>query len=124
MMEYFEKLMTLRILFVDDNAFLCQSMTHYFRNKVASFVTALNAEDALGRLKEQVFDVVICDYRLPGMDGLQFFEEMAGKFSAVRKILITAYGDKGLENRAREIGIGAVIPKPFDGKQIEAAMVQ
>ena len=113
----------MRVLFIDDDHLIRRSMGYYFRKKVSIFVALESAEQALDRMKEEVFDVVICDYRLPGMDGLCFFENLKESHSRMKKILVTAYSNNRLEKEVKEMGVHAFIQKPFDAKEIEAALV-
>jgi len=122
-MEIADRLEILRILLIDDNQSLRSSMGYYFRNKLSCFVALENAELALEKLQEQSFDVVICDHRLPGMDGLAFFKKLSRSHPGIKKILITAYGHLELEREAGKIGIHHLILKPFDSEQIERALL-
>ncbi|MBW1959062.1 MAG: response regulator [Deltaproteobacteria bacterium] len=118
------RLKTLKILFIDDDWLLRSSMEYYFKKKVFSFVVIESAEQAIERLKDERFDVVICDYKLPGMDGLTFFENLYNKHPGMKKILITAYGDKDLEESAHMVGINHFILKPFDSEKIKRAIME
>lgn len=114
----------LKVLFIDDDQLLRRSMLYYFKKKVSFFLSLESAEQALERMEKDPFhfDVVICDYRLPGMDGLAFLEKLGGLHAGTKRILVTAYGDRDLEERSRGMGIDHFIPKPFDGEKVERAM--
>ena len=123
-MAYTKNLETLRILFIDDDHLLRRSMGYYFRNKVSTFIAVETAEQGLQRLKTEIFDVVICDYRLPGMDGLRFFENLEETHPGLNKILVTAYLRDTLEEEAKRSGVRTFIRKPFDANEIESALVK
>lgn len=123
-MEYSKKLETLRVLFIDDDHLLRRSMGYIFRKKVSTFIAVETAEQGLQRLKTEIFDVVICDYRLPGMDGLRFFENLEETHPGLDKILVTAYLRDTLEEEAKRSGVRTFIRKPFDANEIESALVK
>ena len=74
-------------------------------------------------MKNENYDIIIADYRLPDMDGLEFLKRIQGSSNAY-KILITAYGSKELLSKAKKIGIHDFIEKPFTSKTIEASLSQ
>jgi DNA-binding NtrC family response regulator len=82
-----------------------------------------NAQQGLRALKEEHFDIVICDFRLPDMNGLDFFELVGNHSPHILKILISAYGDEKLSSELSRVGVHAFIPKPFSLKQLIHIMV-
>lgn len=118
------KLKAMRVLFIDDDQLLRRSMGYYFRKKVSHFVALESAEQALCRLKKEIFDVVICDYRLPGIDGVKFFEILGKRAPPMKKMLVTAFSDRRLEEQVKKTGIHAFIRKPFDAMEIEKALAR
>ncbi|MFZ6029356.1 MAG: DUF5752 family protein [Chloroflexota bacterium] len=74
--------------------------------------TCPSGETALDLLKEQAFDLLITDLRLPGIDGLEILQWVHQNCPEIRSILITAYGSPQVEERARRIA-NAYLPKPF-----------
>jgi len=110
---------TLRVLFVDDDKWLRRSMEYYFRKKLFSFIGLESAEEALERFRDKTFDVVISDYRLPGMDGVEFFGAVQKKWPKVKKILVTAYPDSDILHGARKMGIDDFVAKPFQASDIQ-----
>ena len=69
-------------------------------------------------LDRQRFDIIIADYRLPGMDGIQFFERILLPHPDVVKILITAYPTDTVSCQARQAGVQRVISKPFTSSEL------
>ena len=74
--------------------------------------TCDSGESALGRLHEQPFDLVISDFRLPGIDGLELIKRAQQIHPHIRSILITAFGSSEVETRARTLA-NAYLAKPF-----------
>ncbi|HUR62028.1 MAG TPA: response regulator [Candidatus Thermoplasmatota archaeon] len=62
--------------------------------------TAWDAADGLQALESEPFDVVLCDYRMPAMDGLRMLYEAARRRPEARRILMTAYSDPEVERQA------------------------
>lgn len=109
-----------RILLIDDDAWIRDSMAVFFESEGSCFLALETAEDGLDELAQRDYDIVICDYRLPGMDGLSFFKQIRGKKSA--KLLITAYGTDTLPAEARAAGVDGYLIKPLDMHVIESEL--
>ena len=60
------------------------------------------------------FDLIISDIRMPGVFGLSVVEGGAEYRNFPPSILITAFGDEETHERARQVGVCAVLDKPFD----------
>ena len=114
---------SIRILLIDDDKLLRDSVSFFFRPTTSKFVAVDSAEKGIRELTNQDFDVVICDYRLPGMDGIGFFGNLSKMNIRVKKVLISAFVDAELRNKAIEVGVNCIIPKPFDLKEITKAIL-
>ena len=79
------------------------------------FVThaVAEAEEATEMVGKKRFHSIICDYHLPGMNGLDFFLMTRPYTEQSMNILITAYGFDQIYNRAAAAGIDAFFEKPF-----------
>jgi YesN/AraC family two-component response regulator len=73
-------------------------------------------------LKRHNYDIIMTDYRLPGMDGLEFLKRIQETQPLAMKVLITAYGSEEVISEAHGIGIQDFIEKPFTTKIIEEAL--
>ncbi|MBW1800041.1 MAG: response regulator [Deltaproteobacteria bacterium] len=113
-----------RILLVDDDALIRNSLSMAFRNKGAKVVAAETAEEGLKCLDKGDVDIIISDYRLPGIDGLQFFEKTNTVFPEILKIIITAYGDDHIAREAFRIGVHDYVQKPFSPKTLLGSMAR
>ena len=114
----------LRLLIIDDNRLLCRSLSSYFTGKVKLFKSVNSAEEALSVLQEEVFDVIVCDYRLAGMNGLKFFEVLEGSEIIAKKILISAFMDESIRKRAFVVGVHHTLPKPFNIHEIVSLVTE
>jgi CheY-like chemotaxis protein len=59
-------------------------------------------------------DLIITDIRMPGVTGMEVVEGLAGLPGCPPVILITAFGDAETHERARQLGVAAVLDKPFE----------
>jgi CheY-like chemotaxis protein len=75
--------------------------------------TACSAEEALRRIADEPFDLIVTDLRMPGTDGLDLSRQVREISPCTRTILITAYGDDVVEDEARRLGVYRYITKPF-----------
>ena len=122
----FRKLADAKTLIIDDDEFIRDSISLVFKNRGCFLRAVETAEDGLMALEEENFDIVISDYRLPGMNGLNFFRLLAIRLPDTLRILISAFMDKTVFSDAREIGIHEFMEKPFPVeaflKNLEALM--
>ena len=109
--------MTFRILVVDDEPDIRESLEQILSLSTTDteVVTAANAKEALAQQERKPADLILSDYRMPGMDGLQLLAEVQKRWPGTPAIMITAYPDPQLAARAvREVGVGLFIAKPFE----------
>lgn len=104
-----------KILFVDDEPQMLTALQRVFRGKQFDVKTANSGAEALTMLKEQPFDVIISDMRMPEMDGATFLASSIELSPFSRRILLTGYSDQ--ESTIRAINDGQVhqyMSKPWD----------
>ena len=103
------------ILAVDDEDFLLQSLRIAIKYTEYQLTTFALPESALQCLKEKQdkFDLIVSDYNMPTMNGLDFINEAKKIQSGISSILITGYGDKDLEVQTFRTGADDFINKPI-----------
>ncbi len=121
-MDLFSRLKDMKILLIDDDEWIRDSMTLFFEGEGCRLVAVETAEEGLDALSESSYDIVIADYKLPGMDGLEFFKHLQKSHQNLIKILITAYGSKEVVSEAFKLGIQEFIDKPFTSETIESSL--
>lgn len=82
-----------RILIVDDDPVVLKALLHTFRRDNYQIVSAVNGEDAVGQLERSRFNVLIADYRMPVMDGLELLSKAREIQPGMVRILLTVQGD-------------------------------
>lgn len=107
---------TKQILIVDDEEPVLFVLKNSLRKLGSDFqvTTAIDGQSALVLLKQQPFDLVITDYRMSGMNGLELMEAVKNLRPNTRVILITAYGNDALEAEARRLQAYQYLTKPLN----------
>lgn len=102
----------LRILLVDDNLDHVQLATRALRARPGWRVdTARLGEEALERAQEDRFDLVLLDYRLPDMTGLEVLQALRARSKEPAVILMTAQGSEEVAMEALTLGASAYVVK-------------
>lgn len=99
------------VLIVDDDSSVRNTMQEYIRSAGYLSSIASTAEEALGLLKKNSFDVVITDIRLPGMGGLEL-TKIIKKNNGADVIVVTGYSDDYSYEEAINIGASDFVIKP------------
>ena len=86
----------MKILLIDDDEWIRDSMSIFFESEGCYLLALETAEEGIEELKKEVYDIIIVDYRLPGMDGLEFLRQIQELHPDTMRILITAYGSREL----------------------------
>lgn len=121
-MNLFSKLREMRILLIDDDEWIRDSLSLFFQSEGCHLLALETAEEGLEEINRQAYDIIIADYKLPGMDGLEFLERINGSHPDALTIMITAYGSKDIFLKARKKGVQEFIDKPFTIQSIEDAL--
>ncbi|MBU2629173.1 MAG: ABC transporter substrate-binding protein, partial [Proteobacteria bacterium] len=90
----------------------------------SNLVMAVNGADGLEKVKLEKPDLVISDWNMPQMDGLEFLQALRqmDEFKDLPFIMATAQSDKGQNIAIMEAGASGHVPKPFDEDQIGRAI--
>ena len=113
-----------RILLVDDDGPIRSSLRIFFEAEGYEFLGVESAEKGLEEVGRQHYDVIIADYRLPGMDGLEFLRTIRETHPQTKKIFTTAYAGRELFSEARQMGASGCIEKPLTVEKIEQFLSQ
>ena len=112
------------ILIVDDEKNIRLTLSQALEPLHLSVQTAVNGEEALRKLPQENFDLVLLDLKMPGMDGIEVLQQIRARRPKVRVIIITAYGT--IESAVEAMKFGAVdfIQKPFSPAEIRSLVTQ
>lgn len=109
-----------KILIVDDERNVCRVLNKFLKEEGYHTETARNFEESLSKLKNNDFDLVLTDMRLPGRSGLDLLKWIKEKSPLLPVIVITAYGS--IENAVEAMKTGAAnyLTKPVDLEEMLA----
>ena len=106
----------LNILLVDDDQILATTLSHGLRKAMGKAISVTFCSDgtqALALIAIQKFNLVISDFHMPGMSGLELIKHIKPDHRETSFILITAYATDSLTSEVNQLGI-SYITKPFE----------
>jgi DNA-binding NtrC family response regulator len=110
------------LLIVDDEARIVTALRRCLRKQGYEIHSAESPQAGLLLLAEHSFDLVLSDQKMPGMNGLDFLAEAARQCPGAALVLITGWPEAAPPARLEQIGVGAVIQKPWDDAQLKATL--
>jgi two-component system, NtrC family, sensor kinase len=113
-----------RILCVDDEIAILKAMRRIFMDSGYEILTAASAGEGLDMLSDnQPIQVVVSDYRMPGMNGVEFLQEVCRKFPDTVRIVLSGYADTAsIVSAINEGEIYKFIPKPWNDDELKFAI--
>ncbi len=114
-----------QILFVDDERPILNSLNRLFRPTGYKIHLANSGDEGLAVLEKEAIDIVVSDMRMPGMDGAKFLSEVAIRWPATARMLLTGYADLSSAIEAINQGeISRYLTKPWDDADIVMCIQQ
>jgi DNA-binding response OmpR family regulator len=112
-----------RLLLIDDDVRLAAMVVDYLKAAGYALDHASNGEQALARLAQEVPQLVILDWMLPGLDGLEVCRRirmLPGAAARVPVLMLSAKGDPMDRIIGLEMGADDYLPKPFEPRELLA----
>jgi len=109
---------TLKVLFVDDEEDFVRTMAERMEIREVGSEVALDGEQALRMLEDEVPDVMVLDLRMPGIDGLEVLRRVKKMYPQMEVIIMTGHGSEADEVEARRLGAFDYLCKPVDINQL------
>lgn len=108
------------VLFVDDEEGVRKAIRRIFQFQREFDVDfASNGEEALLKLRDREYQVIVSDHLMPGMTGDQLLERVKEEFPDVIRLILTAYGTLDLATHAmNELGVFGFLQKPIKKKEL------
>ncbi len=103
-----------KILIIEDEKILAWTIAQRLGKEGYEATAVSTGREGLGALSQQDFDVVLLDYRLPDLDGLDVMKQIHGDHSSLPVILMTAYGSVESAVEAMRAGAYDYLSKPMD----------
>lgn len=111
-------LSSLDILVVEDNQQMRKAISMLLQKIGYSVQAVESGQQALQTLRENYFDLVITDYKMKPIDGMQLLTEIKKNWPATEVIMITAFGTISRGVQAIKMGAFDYLTKPFDNRQL------
>lgn len=114
--------MNKKVLIVDDEKNIRNTLSAYLSNLNFKLDLASNGDEALKQIQENDYDLILLDIKMHGLTGIQVLREMRKLGKKDKVIMMTAYGT--IENAVESMKLGAVdfINKPFTLETLEEAI--
>ena len=110
------------VLVVDDDSNLRELLEEAVRDWGYAVTTARSGEEALESIGRKKFNIVICDLKMPGMDGLELLKKIKACDKKVHVIVITGYATLETVVKTIEAGAFDYITKPFRLEELRRIM--
>ena len=107
-----------RILIIDDEENMLHMLKTILSKEGYEIITAGNGIEGLEKIETNLFDTILCDLRMPEMDGLSFLKTVKVKNTDSTIIMMSAYGTIDLAVEAMKQGAYDYISKPFKPDEI------
>jgi CheY-like chemotaxis protein len=106
------------ILIVDDEKNIRLALSMALEQLDIPVETAASGEEALERLAQGGYELMLLDLRMPGLDGMEVLRQVSQQRPEIKVIIITAYGSIDLAVEAMKLGAVDFLQKPFDVGQV------
>ncbi len=118
----------LRVLLVDDSEFSRKHTQRVLNNiGIENIVCAVNGKKALQLFREYYFDLIVTDYNMPEMDGLQLVQEIRGdsqQIASIPILMVTCEQNQSRLTAIKKVGVSAILDKPFEPVVIKRLIAQ
>ena len=113
-----------KILVIDDEPNMRHMLTAVLEKAGYAVTSAANGVEGLSVLEGKVFDLILCDVRMPQMDGLAFLGQMVERGIETTTLVMSAYGSIDTAVEAMKLGAADYISKPFKTDEILLKLAQ
>lgn len=108
-----------RILVIDDEELVLKSITKLLEKAGYDVIACQAGEEALQKIKRRAVDLIVCDVRMPKLNGIETIQEIRKilndqKNKTTPEILITGYADEIQNKQIESLGVKEYLYKPFD----------
>ena len=110
-----------KVLVVDDDPVIAKSFDRVLSGKGYAVITARDGDEALRKLRDENYDVVFTDIKMPGMSGIEVAERIKATQPWLPVVIVTGYGTEENEARAEAAGVSGFLRKPLSPEMIEGS---
>lgn len=113
-----------RVLIVDDDKWICEGLSRLLFKKGLHVDLSMTGEGALEKLDRESFDLIMIDYRLSDMSGIEVLKEIRKKDAELPVIFLTGYGSENVAINAFKLGIADYFIKPYYPRDLENSVLE
>ncbi len=110
------------ILIIDDEENMRHMLSKMLQRAGYHVDVAADGQQGLSKLKSGVFDFILCDIKMPNMDGMAFLKKFGQEKRTATVIMMSAYGTIDLAVQAMQLGAYDFISKPFKSDEVLLAI--
>jgi DNA-binding NtrC family response regulator len=103
-----------KVLMVDDEEDFVKTLSERMQMRDLDSDVALDGEQALQRVEDDIPDVMVLDLKMPGIDGLEVLRRVKKAYPQIPVIILTGHGSEKDEAEARRLGAFDYLQKPVD----------
>ncbi|HMK49877.1 MAG TPA: response regulator [Thermodesulfovibrionales bacterium] len=111
-----------RIMIIDDEKIVGDMAKMALEKEGYAVETFTNAGPALDRLKMEKFDIVVTDFKMRGIDGMEVLRRVKGLYPETKVIMITAFANLDTAIEALRGDVFDFFPKPVKIKELKASI--
>jgi two-component system, repressor protein LuxO len=114
----------MKILVVDDEptiVLMCRRVLEAQGHVVQGFTSA---QAALTQLETDPADLLVVDYKMPDLNGLEFIQKAWALRPNLRVVMITAHGTREVISRATQTGVSSIVLKPFTPTELTRGVTE
>ena len=111
-----------RVVFVDDDLKLCKTVSRSLEHRGLRVRYFTNGCDCLKDLNSNHCDLLITDFRMPGMDGVTLLKQVKDSYPWLPVLVVTGYGDIPLAKEVFKSGAADLVEKPFTAEILMSAV--
>jgi len=115
-----------KVLIVDDEQIVLNVLERILMKLGYKTEARGSGEEALAAFQEQVFDLVLLDVLMPGMDGLELAKRMRKSKPRQKIVMVSGLGERltSLQARLAHVEVDSVLPKPFSIDKIRSVLAE
>jgi DNA-binding NtrC family response regulator len=114
----------MKIVVVDDEptiVLMCRRVLEGQGHSVHGFTST---QAALGQLEADAADLLVVDYKMPELNGLEFIQRAWVLRPGLRVVMITAHGTREVISRATQSGVSSIVLKPFTPTELARGVAE
>lgn len=112
-----------KVMVVDDELHVLDSLSRVIDDELYEVVMAASGEEALSLLERSPVEIIVADYRMPGMNGVQLLKETLKRWPDTVRIILSGYADiQSVIEAINEGGIYRFITKPWDNRELKITL--